>query len=106
MLADVELKTIRRSLEGSADRMAVICNALGDRGRLKIFRLLMERHDLCVTDVARILGTTVSAASQQFRILEMVGLLVKERKGQMACYKIRDEDPFVRSVMSFISEAA
>lgn len=71
-------------------------------GRYRIFKLLLQRHDLCVTDVANVLGISLPAASQQLRIMELSGLVKKERMGQMMCYCIREDDPVVKSIIKMI----
>lgn len=103
MLTQEERKNVRAKIPDAGDRLALILEALGDLGRLRIFRLLMERHDLCVTDVAAVFGSTVPAASQQLRVLERVGLVRRERMGQMICYELRDDDPCVRSIASLVA---
>lgn len=103
MLTQEERKGVRAKIPDSGDRLALMLEALGDLGRLRVFRLLMERHDLCVTDVAAVFGGTVSAASQQLRILERVGLVRRDRMGQMICYELRDDDPCVRSITSLVA---
>lgn len=103
MLTQEEIQRVGLKVRDGGGRLALILEALGDPTRLRIFRLLMERHDICVTDVASVLQATVSAASQQLRILERVGLARRERMGQMICYELRDNDPCVRSIASFIA---
>lgn len=103
MLTKEEVQGVRAKIPEGGDRLALILEALGDPGRIRIFRLLMERHDLCVSDVSSVLGGTVSAASQQLRILERVGLVRRDRMGQMICYELRDDDPCVRSIASFVA---
>ncbi len=103
MLTKEETQSMKSKIKGRGGRLALILEALGDPTRLRIFRLLMERRDLCVTDVAAILGGTVSGASQQLRVLERVGLARRERMGQMICYELRDEDPCVRSIALFVA---
>jgi 5-enolpyruvylshikimate-3-phosphate synthase len=44
-----------------------------------------------VTDVANIFDVTISAASQQLRVLEMLGPVRKTRTGQMVCYEPKKE---------------
>lgn len=87
-------KYVGNTTEG--ERFPLIFNALGDRGRFRIFKLLTERSDLCVTDIANIFGISVPAASQQLRVLEMTGLARKERIGQTICYKVKINDSLVK----------
>jgi ArsR family transcriptional regulator len=85
------------------DRLAFVFEALGDPTRLNIFKLLSkEKKDLCVTDIANVFKISVPAASYQLKILEMVGLIERERMGQMTCYTLREKDPLVRNVLKII----
>jgi len=59
----------------------------------------MEHHDICVTDVANVFGITVSAASQQLRVLERLGLVLKMRMGQMVCYEINYENQISKQLV-------
>ena len=78
-------------------------NALSDLNRFRVFKLLARRQDLCVSDLARVLGVSVPAVSQQLRILEMNGLVYRERRGQMICYKVKKDDPVVKFVIKITS---
>ena len=103
MLTKEQINAIKKDFSGEDERMPVILGTLGDPGRFRIFKILMEHRDICVTDVASILGVTVSAASQQLRVLERVGLVRKDRMGQMICYEVRDDDPIVKSLCKLFS---
>lgn len=103
MLTKDQINTIKKEVSEENDRMPVVLGVLGDPGRFRIFKILMEHHDICVTDVASILEITVSAASQQLRVLERIGLVRKERMGQMICYEVRDDDPIVKSLCKLFS---
>ena len=103
MLTKEQINSIKRGVPEDNDRMPIILGALGDPGRYRIFKILMDHHDICVTDIAAILGITVSAASQQLRVLERIGLVKKERMGQMICYEVRDDDPLVKSLCRLFS---
>lgn len=103
MLEAKELQKVQKSFSDMKDRLAFVFEALGDPTRLNIFRLLSkEKKDLCVTDVANVFKISVPAASYQLKILEMVGLIERERMGQMTCYTLRDKDPLVRNVLKII----
>lgn len=102
MLTAAQVAKIRKGVATHADRLAQAFCALGDPNRLKIFCLLLRERDVCVTDVARVLRVSVAAASQQLRVLDLTGLIRKERMGQMICYTIRDEDPLVQSLIRMV----
>ena len=91
MLTREELMQVKEKVAKNNDNIQLIFEALGDQGRFRIFRLLMDYHELCVTEMAMVLDITVSAASQQLKILERVGLIERVKMGQMVCYEIKDE---------------
>ncbi|MDP2837706.1 MAG: metalloregulator ArsR/SmtB family transcription factor [Candidatus Moranbacteria bacterium] len=92
MLTEEQLMKIKEEVAENDSQIQFIFEALGDRGRFRIFGLLMEHHELCVTEVAAVLGVTISAASQQLKILERVGLVRRVKMGQMVCYENKDEE--------------
>lgn len=105
MLTSANIRALRTTLRDDDNRLSNVFAALGDPTRLGIFRLLLARRDVCVSDVASILGVSVSAASQQLKTLELTGLAHRERNGQMICYRIRDDDPVVRSLKTLVIRA-
>lgn len=102
MLTAKEIKRVKKKLQGGEDRLSFVFEALSNSTRLKIFRLLLKEKDICVTDVAHVLGVSVPAISYQFRILEMVGLVEKERMGKMTCYKLKKKDSMVRKITRIV----
>lgn len=88
MLNKKKIAALKAGIVSDSGGSHLVFQALGDAGRFTIFRLLMEHKDLCVTDIANVLGITVSAASQQLRVLERLGLVSKVRMGQMVCYEL------------------
>lgn len=104
MLTDREIAKIRGLLKKTAkDRWVVLFDALGDKTRYGIFELLVAKQDICVTDIAKIFNLSIPAISQQLRILESSGLVEKERKGQIVCYKVNKKSPLVKSVIKLIT---
>lgn len=91
MLTQEELMKVKEEVVKNDSHIQLLFEALGDPGRFRIFRLLMDYHELCVTEVAAIFDVTVSAVSQQLKILERVGLVRRIKMGQMVCYEIKDE---------------
>ncbi|MFZ5650767.1 MAG: ArsR/SmtB family transcription factor [Bacillota bacterium] len=70
--------------------LASIFKALSDDTRLKIVYAL-SREELCVCDVASIIGSTVAAASHHLRFLKNTGLARQRRQGKMIFYSLDDE---------------
>lgn len=98
MLNKGQIANIKTELDAEDTAFPLAFQALGDPGKFKIFKVLMNNHDICVTDIANIFNTTVSAASQQLRVLERLGLVVKMRMGQMVCYEINQDNPVVKQL--------
>lgn len=104
MRTEKEILNIRKSLSKDADKITYIFQALSDRTRLKIFRLFTKEEGLCVTDISNILEVSVPAVSHQLKVMEMVGLMERERKGKMICYKIRRQDPVVERILEITQQ--
>ena len=68
----------------------------GDTTRIRILYVLYET-ELCVCDVARMLGMTVSAISHQLRILKQAHLVRYRRVGKNALYSLSDDH--VRTIL-------
>lgn len=62
--------------------------ALADRARLKIFLALQDGEELCVCDVAHVVGTSISTASHHLRKLRDLKLLKYRNDGKMAYYSL------------------
>lgn len=64
--------------------------ALADPGRLQIVIALASR-EMCVCDLAALLGVSESAASHQMRILRSKKLVKNRREGQVLYYRLADD---------------
>lgn len=70
--------------------LADFFKVLGDSTRIKILNALFH-SEMCVCDIASLLGMTQSAISHQLRVLKQ-GRLVKHRKeGKSVYYSLDDE---------------
>lgn len=65
--------------------------ALADRARLKILFALGDGQELCVCDVAHVLGASISTASHHLRKLRDLRLLKYRNDGKMAYYSLRND---------------
>lgn len=63
---------------------------LGDNTRAKIL-LSLSKGELCVCDIAHVLGLSLSAVSHQLRLLRGLGLVKYRNEGRMAFYTLNDE---------------
>lgn len=102
MLNKKQTTDIKAGLASEEAAFPLAFRALGDPCRFKIFKVLMQHHDICVTDIASIFGITLSAASQQLRVLERLGLVQKMRMGQMVCYEINAENPIAKQLSKLL----
>lgn len=68
--------------------LAVLFGCLADRMRLRILHALSSGEELCVCDVAHVLGMSVSAASHHLRKLRDLGILKHRNDGKMAYYAV------------------
>ena len=86
------VRKLRASLPGDAelDDATMIFGALSDRTRLKLLQALRSGEELCVCDVAHVLGISVSAASHHLRKLRELKILAYRNDGKMAYYSLRD----------------
>ncbi len=67
----------------------ILFGALGDRVRLKILFALRNNEELCVCDVAHVIGMSISAASHHLRKLRDLKILKYRNDGRMAYYSLR-----------------
>lgn len=69
--------------------LAELYKLFGDSTRIKILYLLFE-EELCVCDIADILGMTVSAISHQLRLLKNAKLVKYRKDGKSVFYSLAD----------------
>lgn len=67
-----------------------IFKVLGDVTRLKIC-LALSRRELCVSDIATLVGLTESAMSHQLRLMKTLRLVKYRKEGKMTYYMLDDE---------------
>ena len=61
-----------------------------DSTRVKILYALFE-SEMCVCDIAEVLGVTVSAVSHQMRVLKSAKLVKFRKEGKSVFYSLADE---------------
>jgi DNA-binding transcriptional ArsR family regulator len=64
-----------------------------------MFKILLEKKQLCVSEIASKLNVSVPAVSQHFRTFELVGIVEKERMGQKICYQLKEDDELVNQLV-------
>ena len=70
--------------------LAEFFKVFGDSTRLKILLALLCK-EMCVLDIASLLGVTQSAVSHQLRILKQSRLVRYRRQGKVIYYALADE---------------
>lgn len=87
------VRRLRRQLppDSTLEEVETLFGALADRARLKILFALRNDEELCVCDVAHVLGVSVSTASHHLRKLRDLKLLKYRNDGKMAYYSLRSE---------------
>lgn len=102
MLKPSQISEIKESLKTQNISLVGVFSLLGDKNRFLIIKLLIEQGEMCVSDLANVLGISVSAVSQHLRILEMSRMVEGERMGQMMCYKPKIDDPGVKKIINLM----
>ncbi|UOQ95150.1 metalloregulator ArsR/SmtB family transcription factor [Halobacillus shinanisalinarum] len=69
----------------------LIFKALSDATRLKIAYALTLEEELCVCDVANIIGSTTATASHHLRLLRNMRLAKYRKEGKLVFYSLADE---------------
>lgn len=76
--------------------LAELFKIFGDSTRIKILYVLFEA-EMCVCDIAQLLGMTQSAISHQLRALKQSKLVKYRREGKTVFYSLADNH--VRSII-------
>lgn len=86
------LKTVVDHTRG----VAPLFKALADDTRVKIVYALAQ-EELCVCDVANVIGTSVATASHHLRLLRTMGLATYRKEGKLVFYSLAD--PHIQHVV-------
>lgn len=71
--------------------VALLFKALADENRAKISYALCQDEELCVCDVANIIGASVATTSHHLRTLNKQGIVKYRKEGKLAFYSLDDE---------------
>jgi DNA-binding transcriptional ArsR family regulator len=86
------VRRVQRAMK-SAEATALLAEtfkALGDPTRVKI-AFALSREELCVCDLANLLGASQSAVSHSLRTLRQMKLVKYRREGKIAYYSLDDD---------------
>ncbi len=84
------IKTELAKEEQLLPQLAELYKLLGNVTRLKIL-LALAQGELCVCDVAHVLGISVAATSHQLKLLRDQGWLAMRNDGKMVYYRLHSE---------------
>ena len=70
--------------------LAELFKVFGDSTRIKLLYALLE-SEMCVCDLAQLLGLTQSAVSHQLRVLKTSKLVRNRREGKTVFYALDDD---------------
>lgn len=77
--------------------VAQMLKAIADKNRAKNTYALCQDDELCVCDIANIIGVTVANASHHLRTLHKQGIVKFRKEGKLAFYSLDDEH--IRQIM-------
>lgn len=104
-----EVAAARRAIpdELTLDGLTETFKVLGDRTRLRIMTALADQ-ELCVCDIANLLGISESAISHQLRFLKTMRLVKHRRDGKMVYYMLDDDhiEDLIRVGVRHVSETS
>lgn len=103
MLNPTEIQKLKKLLSHDDQRLPIIFNALGEPKRCLIFRSFLQQEKLCVSDVSRMLGISMSLASQHLKILEITKLLTRQREGRIIYFRPNTDDELVRAIIKAVT---
>ncbi|PEA55506.1 transcriptional regulator [Bacillus pseudomycoides] len=75
--------------DDSLSQVAELFKVLGDRTRTRILHALFEA-EMCVCDLAYLLGMTQSSISHQLRVLKQAKLVKNRKEGKVVYYSLAD----------------
>ncbi|EQB94812.1 MULTISPECIES: ArsR/SmtB family transcription factor [Geobacillus] len=71
--------------------VVLLFKALADENRAKIVYSLCQDKELCVCDIANIIGASVATTSHHLRTLYKQGIVKYRKEGKLAFYSLDDD---------------
>lgn len=87
---DEKVSRLKSQVE-EVNGVELLFKALADSTRIKIAYALTLEKELCVCDVANIIGSTTATASHHLRLLRNMGLAKYRKEGKLVFYSLADE---------------
>ncbi|UYG95173.1 ArsR/SmtB family transcription factor [Cytobacillus firmus] len=94
----IQGELVKEDLSGAAQ----LFKALADENRAKISYALTRDEELCVCDIANLIGATVATASHHLRTLHKQGIVKFRKEGKLAFYSL--DDDHIRQLMMIALE--
>ena len=98
---------VRREMpdEDTLYELTELFRIFGDSTRVRILYVLFEA-EMCVCDIAQLLGMTQSAISHQLRALKNARLVKSRREGKVVVYSLSDDHvkAIINQGMSHVTE--
>lgn len=89
----MKVERVRQSLHSvDIETAAHLFKVLSDPNRLKVVYALVKEKEVCVCDVASILGSTIATASHHLRLLRNMGFAKQRKVGKMVFYSLQHDD--------------
>jgi ArsR family transcriptional regulator, lead/cadmium/zinc/bismuth-responsive transcriptional repressor len=89
---DAKVNRVQKLLDkGKIHDVSTLFKALSDETRMKIAYALTVEEELCVCDVANIVGATTATASHHLRHLKKLGLAKYRKEGKLVYYSLDDD---------------
>lgn len=87
-----KVKKVRKAMKSvvAVSALAETFKILGDPTRIKI-AFALSKEELCVCDIANLLGVSQSAVSHSLRVLRQMKLVKFRKEGKIAYYSLDDE---------------
>ena len=94
---------MKSTLNQRDEQLVKAMQLLGDSTRYKMFKLMLDNNEFCVSEIANQLEVSTPAISQHFRIFELMGLVSKKRTGQKICYSLKHENKLVDDLTRLVA---
>jgi ArsR family transcriptional regulator, lead/cadmium/zinc/bismuth-responsive transcriptional repressor len=78
-------------LDHPAEQLAGWFKGLSDSNRVKICYVLTQQKELCVHDIAAILGISIANASHHLRLMRVLGITTTRKEKTTVFYSLADE---------------
>lgn len=99
---EFKVRKVQTSLASlDIQNMVSLFKVLADETRMKIIYSLCEEEELCVCDVANIIGATTATASHHLRTLKRLGFAKDRKEGKLVFYSL--ENDHVRQLIQIAS---